>query len=139
RSPSMRSPTAPLKEVHVALLGQSQVGKSAFILKYLTKRFIGEYDGTLEETYCKQESIDGEPVIVCLMDTVDCESGEWLRWQTWGDLFIVVYDITCSKSLSFAEKLLERNEQARAHTLSARAQDAAARKQNRFGAIQSSE
>ncbi|KAF8386756.1 hypothetical protein PRIPAC_75898 [Pristionchus pacificus] len=107
----MRSPAVPPRELHIVLLGQSQVGKSAFIVKYMTKRFIGEYDSTLEETYRKDEMIDGESVSVCLMDTVECESREWHRWQTWGDLFIVVYDITCSKSLTFAEKLLERLKQ----------------------------
>jgi len=34
----------PKEEVNVVLLGKQTVGKSALIVKYLTKRFICEYD-----------------------------------------------------------------------------------------------
>ncbi len=34
----------PKEEVNVVLLGKQNVGKSALIVKYLTKRFICEYD-----------------------------------------------------------------------------------------------
>ncbi|KIH43542.1 hypothetical protein ANCDUO_26450, partial [Ancylostoma duodenale] len=43
---SMRSTTA-LREMHVALVGMAGSGKSAIAVKYITKRFIGEYDSTL--------------------------------------------------------------------------------------------
>lgn len=34
----------PKEEVNVVLLGKQSVGKSALVVKYLTKRFICEYD-----------------------------------------------------------------------------------------------
>jgi GTPase SAR1 family protein len=34
----------PKEEVNVVLLGKQNVGKSALVVKYLTKRFIREYD-----------------------------------------------------------------------------------------------
>jgi GTP-binding protein EngB required for normal cell division len=34
----------PKEEVNVVLLGKQNVGKSALVVKYLTKRFISEYD-----------------------------------------------------------------------------------------------
>ncbi len=34
----------PKEEVNVVLLGKQNVGKSALVVKYLTKRFICEYD-----------------------------------------------------------------------------------------------
>lgn len=34
----------PKEEVNIVLLGKQNVGKSALVVKYLTKRFIREYD-----------------------------------------------------------------------------------------------
>ncbi|PIO71899.1 hypothetical protein TELCIR_06188 [Teladorsagia circumcincta] len=34
--------------MHVALVGMTGSGKSAIAVKYITKRFIGEYDSSLE-------------------------------------------------------------------------------------------
>jgi len=34
----------PREEVNIVLLGKQNVGKSALVVKYLTKRFIREYD-----------------------------------------------------------------------------------------------
>jgi GTPase SAR1 family protein len=38
------SVSLPKEEVNVVLLGKQTVGKSALVVKYLTKRFICEYD-----------------------------------------------------------------------------------------------
>lgn len=36
--------SANKEEISIALIGAPSVGKSAFMVKYITKRFIGEYD-----------------------------------------------------------------------------------------------
>jgi GTP-binding protein EngB required for normal cell division len=41
----------PKEEVNVVLLGKQNVGKSALVVKYLTKRFICEYDPFLGMYY----------------------------------------------------------------------------------------
>ncbi|KAG5839707.1 hypothetical protein ANANG_G00207810 [Anguilla anguilla] len=69
-------------------------GKSALTVKFLTKRFITEYDPYLEDTYSSEETVDQQPVVVKVMDTadqdgpVDCE-----RYLTWASAFLVVYSI----------------------------------------------
>ncbi|CAI5439441.1 unnamed protein product [Caenorhabditis angaria] len=103
----MRSTNAP-REIHVALVGMSGSGKSAVAVKYITKRFIGEYDSTLEDTYCRQETVGGQCMMVWLMDTVENAARDEMRWIAWADVYVVVYDVTSQLSFQYAEGLLER-------------------------------
>lgn len=86
----------PKEEVNIVLLGKQNVGKSALVVKYLTKRFICEYDpflgktnrktiillgkmviifvinvfsNFLEDTYWKPDVVDQQEVLVKVMDT----------------------------------------------------------------------
>ena len=76
----------PKEEVNIVLLGKQNVGKSALVVKYLTKRFIREYDPFLgqcrsfdsaqrlfsfvpEDTYWKPDAVDQQEVLVKVMDT----------------------------------------------------------------------
>ena len=77
----------PREEVNVVLLGKQSVGKSALVVKYLTRRFICEYDPFLgktnsprpsarrsrsrfpEDTYWKPDVVDQQDVLVKVMDT----------------------------------------------------------------------
>uniref|UniRef100_A0A0K0G2J3 small monomeric GTPase n=1 Tax=Strongyloides venezuelensis TaxID=75913 RepID=A0A0K0G2J3_STRVS len=83
-------------------------GKSALTVRYITKRFIGEYDPELEDTYCKQESIVSQPIIVWLMDTVDGYGKDSMRYFSWADIYVVVYDVTSQLSFQYAENLLRQ-------------------------------
>ncbi|KJH45649.1 GTP-binding domain protein [Dictyocaulus viviparus] len=103
----MRSTTA-LREMHVALVGMAGSGKSAIAVKYITKRFIGEYDSTLEDTYCRQDTVAGQPLMVWIMDTVDDAARDEMRWLAWADVYLVIYDVTSQLSLQYAENILER-------------------------------
>ncbi|KAK6022343.1 hypothetical protein OSTOST_11965 [Ostertagia ostertagi] len=91
--PTMRT-TAAVREMHVALVGMTGSGKSAIAVKYITKRFIGEYDSSLEDTYCRQDTVAGQPLMVWMMDTVDDASRDEMRWLAWADVYLVVYDVT---------------------------------------------
>jgi len=42
-----RGAPSALQQVHVAVLGMNGVGKSALTVKYMTRRFITEYDANL--------------------------------------------------------------------------------------------
>ncbi|KAG5830635.1 ras-related and estrogen-regulated growth inhibitor [Anguilla rostrata] len=82
-------------EVKLAVFGRAGVGKSALVVRFLTKRFIWEYDPTLESTYRHQASIDDELVSMEILDTAGQE--DMLQREghiRWGDGFVVVYDIT---------------------------------------------
>ena len=52
---SIKSPlltaNLPKEEVNIVLLGKQNVGKSALVVKYLTKRFIREYDPFLGKIF----------------------------------------------------------------------------------------
>ncbi|XP_076354824.1 ras-like protein family member 12 isoform X1 [Tachypleus tridentatus] len=96
-----------LPEVNIALLGALGVGKSALTVKYITKRFISEYDPDLEDTYSKVEIFDQQEVIVRLMDTCDKEGKEPDRYLKWADAFLVVYSITSRPSFKHAQQYLD--------------------------------
>ncbi|CCD73521.1 small monomeric GTPase [Caenorhabditis elegans] len=100
--------TAPLRELHVALVGMAGSGKSAIAVKYITKRFIGEYDSTLEDNYCRQETVGGQSLMVWMMDTVENATKDEMRWIAWADVYVVVYDVTSQLSFQYAEGILER-------------------------------
>ncbi|CAJ0574107.1 unnamed protein product, partial [Mesorhabditis spiculigera] len=104
----MRNAQTPIREMHVALVGMNGSGKSALTVKYITKRFIGEYDQSLEDTYCKQDMVAQQPLMVWLMDTVDDANRDDMRWIAWADVYVVVYDVTSQLSLQYAEGLLEK-------------------------------
>ncbi|XP_069131820.1 ras-related and estrogen-regulated growth inhibitor-like [Argopecten irradians] len=53
----------------IVVLGRPCVGKSALVVRYLTKRFIWEYDPTLECTYKHHTIVDDEPVVIEILDT----------------------------------------------------------------------
>ncbi|XP_075704933.1 ras-related and estrogen-regulated growth inhibitor [Rhinoderma darwinii] len=82
-------------EVKIAVFGRAGVGKSALLVRFLTKRFIWEYDPTLESTYRHQTTIDDEAVSMELLDTAGQEDPLQREGHVrWGEGFLIVYDIT---------------------------------------------
>uniref|UniRef100_A0A3P9JZ02 small monomeric GTPase n=1 Tax=Oryzias latipes TaxID=8090 RepID=A0A3P9JZ02_ORYLA len=61
----------PGAECNLVLLGVTGCGKSALTVRFLTKRFIGEYDPCLEDIYTSEEIVDQQLVTVRVMDTCD--------------------------------------------------------------------
>lgn len=57
--------------LNVAILGANGAGKSALVVKYLTRRFISEYAPYLEDTYQKTEHVDNNEILLNIMDTYD--------------------------------------------------------------------
>ncbi|XP_043944378.1 ras-related and estrogen-regulated growth inhibitor [Protopterus annectens] len=82
-------------DVKLAVFGQAGVGKSAIVVRFLTKRFIWEYDPTLESTYRHQATIDDEVLSIEILDTAGQD--DMLQREghvRWGEGFVIVYDIT---------------------------------------------
>nr|XP_033808022.1 ras-related and estrogen-regulated growth inhibitor isoform X1 [Geotrypetes seraphini] len=82
-------------EVKLAVFGRAGVGKSALVVRFLTKRFIWEYDPTLESTYRHQATIDDEVVSMEILDTAGQDDAVQREGHVrWGEGFLLVYDIT---------------------------------------------
>ncbi|CAH1799716.1 unnamed protein product [Owenia fusiformis] len=100
RSP--RSPKSPkgteMKDTgycRIIVMGAPGVGKTAITVRYLTKRFIGEYCPTLESRYKYLTSVDDTDVQFEIIDTAG-QPGEVMneRYAMLGDCFIYVYSLT---------------------------------------------
>lgn len=100
-----------LDRVRVAVLGASNCGKTALIVRFLTKRFIGEYERNKEFTYRQRVRVDGEMLTMEILDTATGEQDEDLHLQTsclkWADGIILMYDITNRQSFAHVPKLHE--------------------------------
>lgn len=95
-------------ECNLVLLGATGSGKSALIVKFLTKRFISEYDPHLEDIYSSEEIVDQQPVVVRVMDTYDQDGPvNTERYLSWASAFIVVYSIDNLESFKVCHKYLE--------------------------------
>ncbi|XP_033101924.1 ras-related and estrogen-regulated growth inhibitor-like [Anneissia japonica] len=100
-----RSSSNPIN-FRVVVLGTPAVGKTALMVRYTTRRFIGEYDPTLETLCHYSTTIDGEAVTMEILDTAghaQNSRGRLNSYSYWGDAFLFVYSIT--DPLSFAEIL----------------------------------
>ncbi|NXW42975.1 RASLC protein, partial [Nyctiprogne leucopyga] len=108
RAGGERPPQSPLAECNVAILGCPGAGKSALTVKFLTKRFISEYDPNLEDTYASEELVDQQPVLLKVMDTADQDGpGNCERYLRWASAFLVVYSIEDRKSFEGCQRYLE--------------------------------
>ncbi|CAB3368174.1 Hypothetical predicted protein [Cloeon dipterum] len=107
-----KSPFARLraaKPLRIMVLGQGGVGKSALVVRFLTRRFIGEYDPTLEKMYTFNNTIDNEVANLEILDTagqpheMECPGLEAnIRWA---DVFILMYSVTDKCSFDECSRL----------------------------------
>ncbi|XP_069764721.1 ras-related and estrogen-regulated growth inhibitor-like isoform X2 [Narcine bancroftii] len=95
-SNAQRLPRARRRTLRVAVLGQGAVGKTAITVRFITKRFIGEYDPTLETIYRHVSTVDGECVQFEILDTAGQEENTMLIEEKikWAEGFIIVYSVT---------------------------------------------
>ncbi|XP_062569007.1 ras-related protein R-Ras2-like [Saccostrea cucullata] len=78
----------------IVVLGCPGVGKTALTVRYLTKRFIGEYSPTLESIYKLQTTVDDDDVRLEILDTAGQDQEYWKDgYALWADCFVFVYSI----------------------------------------------
>ncbi|KAM9845604.1 ras-related and estrogen-regulated growth inhibitor-like protein [Aulostomus maculatus] len=98
-----------MNDVKIAVLGSEGVGKSALIVRFFTRRFIGEYASSSECIYRKHLAVDGRQVNLELYEPCSraCEGKLTLNDQIhWADGFVVVYDISDHSSFITARAIV---------------------------------
>ncbi|KAL5010125.1 hypothetical protein ScPMuIL_012430 [Solemya velum] len=97
-----------IKDANIVLFGAKGVGKTALTVRYITKRFIGDYDPDMEAIYSHICLVDGKQFNLQIMDT---------GWQTetsdikedqlqWADAFLIVFSLTDRFSFDIAQGFL---------------------------------
>uniref|UniRef100_A0A8C4J3T5 small monomeric GTPase n=2 Tax=Dromaius novaehollandiae TaxID=8790 RepID=A0A8C4J3T5_DRONO len=82
---------------------------AALAVRFLTRRFIGEYASNAECIYTKHLCLDGRQIHLEIYDPCS-QRGKLLLTDElhWADGFIIVYDISDRASFAFAKALLYR-------------------------------
>nr|XP_002126977.1 ras-like protein family member 11A [Ciona intestinalis] len=104
---SLSSQSFP-RSIRVVVLGAGGVGKTAMAVRFVTKRFIGDYDPNLETIYRHTAVVDDEVVNFEIMDTAGQQDEESLALEDkcrWGEAFIFVYDVTDKYSFVELDRL----------------------------------
>ncbi|KAM9423606.1 RERG/RAS-like b isoform 1-T1 [Salvelinus alpinus] len=105
-----------MNDIKLALLGSEGAGKSAVLVRFLTKRFIGEYASNANSLYRKRLSIEGRLLHLEVFDPCS-QSGESRcileEPVEWAYGFIVVYNISDRTSFLNAQNILCQIKEAR--------------------------
>eukprot|EP01103_Thecamoeba_quadrilineata_P006312 TRINITY_DN16037_c0_g1_i1.p1 TRINITY_DN16037_c0_g1~~TRINITY_DN16037_c0_g1_i1.p1 ORF type:complete len:205 (-),score=38.49 TRINITY_DN16037_c0_g1_i1:177-740(-) len=100
-------------EYKVVIVGGGAVGKSSLTMQFISNQFVDEYDPTIEDSYRTQLTVDGNPVVLDLLDTAGQEELSAMRdsYMRAGKGFLIVYSITARNSweeaLQMRAKILE--------------------------------
>lgn len=96
------------KDVNILVLGSQGVGKSALTVRFLTKRFIGDYEKEHESLCSHCVMVEGKTVSVHILDTA-WKDGDVLKdeYLLWADGIILVYSITDKSSFDKIRMTLE--------------------------------
>ncbi|KAK9873677.1 hypothetical protein WA026_023615 [Henosepilachna vigintioctopunctata] len=94
-------------KVRLAVIGKSHVGKSALTVRYLTRRFIGEYRSNTDLLYRQTLNVNNFRLDVEVVDVCSCEHSLFPEEAVnWADACVIVFDITNRESLTYASELL---------------------------------
>ncbi|XP_012689922.2 zgc:64022 [Clupea harengus] len=104
-------------EANILLLGAENVGKSALTVRFLTRRFIGEY-GDIDSIYSHSDKIDGRDIGFNIWDASYSQGGDEVghigeRQLQWADGVIMVYSICDRASFNVVRQQVQRIRQAK--------------------------
>ncbi|XP_061192341.1 ras-related and estrogen-regulated growth inhibitor-like [Saccostrea echinata] len=90
----------------IVVFGGAGVGKTAFVVRYMTRRYIGDYDRNKEMLYNHKIPSPRDDVTLEIIDTAAKDSVENRESHIrWGDGFVFIYSITDRKSYEYANTL----------------------------------
>eukprot|EP00003_Mantamonas_plastica_P019996 TRINITY_DN3238_c2_g1_i1.p1 TRINITY_DN3238_c2_g1~~TRINITY_DN3238_c2_g1_i1.p1 ORF type:complete len:190 (+),score=52.84 TRINITY_DN3238_c2_g1_i1:33-572(+) len=94
----------------VVVVGGGGVGKSAMTIQYVNQKFVAEYDPTIEDSYRKQTTVDGQDAVLDILDTAGQEEYKTIQDQWWreGRGFVCVYSVTSRSSFEEVSGLREK-------------------------------
>ncbi|XP_030628672.1 ras-like protein family member 11B [Chanos chanos] len=108
------TPECPSNRViKIAVIGGSGVGKTALVVRFLTKRFIGDYERNVGNLYSREVQVDGEQVAIQVQDTpgvhvnasgLNCTDQVTNSIQ-WADAIVIVYSVTDRRSFDLIGQL----------------------------------
>lgn len=98
---------ATLPTFKLVVIGDGGVGKSSLTIQFFQKQFIDYYDPTIEDQYIQHCEVDGNWVIMDVLDTAGQEEFSAMREQylRGGRGFLLVFSVTERKSFEEAHKL----------------------------------
>ncbi|XP_020633091.3 ras-related and estrogen-regulated growth inhibitor-like protein [Pogona vitticeps] len=101
----------PKLEANILVIGAEKVGKSALTVRFLTRRFIGEY-GDIESIYTHRVMMAGREACFSIWDSVcpqraGLQGGLDEKRLRWADGFLVVYSISDRASFHVARQQLQ--------------------------------
>eukprot|EP01090_Pellita_catalonica_P007262 TRINITY_DN17871_c0_g1_i1.p1 TRINITY_DN17871_c0_g1~~TRINITY_DN17871_c0_g1_i1.p1 ORF type:complete len:231 (+),score=28.66 TRINITY_DN17871_c0_g1_i1:388-1080(+) len=87
-------------EFRIVLVGSGGVGKSAITLQYISRKYISDYDPTIEDSFRKQVAFEDRVCILDILDTAGQEEYKALRHQWLRDRegVILVFSLDNRKS-----------------------------------------
>ncbi|KAM4600386.1 ras-related and estrogen-regulated growth inhibitor-like protein [Polymixia lowei] len=98
-------------EANILLLGAENVGKTALTVRFLTRRFIGEY-GDIESIYSHMDKTGGREISFNIWDSLSSQRS--LSMQDcdkrlhWADGMLLVYSICDRRSFDTVRQQLQR-------------------------------
>ncbi|XP_008405703.1 ras-like protein family member 11B [Poecilia reticulata] len=99
--------------IKIAVIGGSGVGKTALVVRFLTRRFIGDYERNAGNLYSREIQVDGDQVTIQVQDTPGAEmtdNGISLPDHVscsiqWADAVVLVYSVTDRRSFELIDQL----------------------------------
>lgn len=109
-----------MPDIPVVVLGHGAVGKSCIAIQYVQGHFVDKYDATIEDIFRKPAEIDGQPVVLSIVDTAGQDAfGEMRdRYMKRGQGFLLVYSISDQESFQQLKRIYARLQRAKDHNAS---------------------
>ncbi|TGZ78241.1 hypothetical protein EX30DRAFT_160918 [Ascodesmis nigricans] len=91
----------PMKSYHIVILGAGGVGKSCLTAQFTHNVWIEAYDPTIEDSFKKLTVVDGQSLLLDILDTAGTEQFTSMRemYIKSGQGFLLIYSITSLQSI----------------------------------------